>query len=190
VQRSGELSVFAGPGFTGSLWATVLKDAIVAFNDLMKAEGTKLTLATMSKTPSESRRADVNREAVAAKASVDYGVAQYSKAFDGNGLQDSIVLVEMAESDTSSRTEKAFMFVPQTPHKAAKACEVGAKVRELIRDHELVHAVGLSNHDRFLEDVFCSPTELHEGSAAADDRLHPWEGWVGICRRMSCRIRR
>ena len=54
VQRSGQLTVFAGPGFTGGMWATVLKDAIVAFNDLMTAKGVKLKLVPTTQKPSES----------------------------------------------------------------------------------------------------------------------------------------
>ena len=65
VQSSGQLTVFAGPGFTGGMWATVLKDAIVAFNNLMTAKGVKLKLTTTTKKPSESGGADINLEAVA-----------------------------------------------------------------------------------------------------------------------------
>ena len=179
VQGSGQLSVFAGPGFTGGLWATVLKDAIAAFNNLMKAKGVNLKLATTTKKPGESGGADVNVEAVAAKASFDYAGAQYSKAFDGNGLHGAAVPVEAVESGASVGIEKMFVFVPQTPRKAAKVREVGAKVREFILVHEFVHAAGLSNSDHTLEDVFCYPAELHEGSTAADDRLHPWGGLAG-----------
>jgi hypothetical protein len=174
VQGSGQLTVFAGPGFTGGMWATVLKDAIVAFNNLMTAKGVKLKLATTTKKPSESGGADINLEAVASKASFSYGGMEDSRKFDGNGLHGSTVLVEIANSNKSSGIEKAFVFVPQTPRKATKGREVGAKVREFILVHEFVHAAGLSNADHTSEDVLCSPAELHEGRIPADDRLHPW----------------
>jgi hypothetical protein len=174
VQSSGQLTVFAGPGFTGGLWATVLKDAIMAFNALMTAKGVKLKLATTTKKPHESGGADINLEAATSKASFSYGGDQYSKTFDGNGLHGSTVLVEIGNSNKSSGIEKAFVFVPQTPGKATKAREVGAKVREFILVHEFVHAAGLSNDDHTSEDVLCSPAELYEGRTPAEDRLHPW----------------
>jgi hypothetical protein len=179
VQSSGQLAVFAGPGFTGGMWATVLKDAIIAFNNLMTAKGINLKLTTTTKKPSESGGADINLEAVASKASFSYGGAQYSKTFDGNGLHGSMLPVEVQQSGKSSGIEKAFVFVPQTPRKAEKAREVGAKVREFILVHELVHATGLSNDDHTLEDVLCFPAELQEGRTPADDRVHPWGGLGG-----------
>jgi hypothetical protein len=179
VQSSGQLTVFAGPGFTGGMWATVLKDAIVAFNALMAAKGVKLKLATTTKKPSESGGADINLEAATSKASFSYGGTEYSKAFDGNGLHGSTHTLEFQQSGKSSVIEKAFVFVPQTPRKADKAREVGAKVREFILVHEFVYAAGLSNDDHTLDDVLCFPAELQEGRTPADDRLHPWGGLAG-----------
>jgi hypothetical protein len=176
VQSSGQLSVFAGPGFTGGMWATVLKGAIVAFNNLMSAKGIKLKLTTTTKKPSEAGGADINLEAVASKASFSFGGAQYSQTFNGNGLHGSMVPVQAQQSGKSIGIEKAFVFVPQTPRKAEKAREVGAKVREFILVHELVHAAGLFNSDHTLEDVLCYPAELQEGQTPADDRVHPWGG--------------
>ena len=97
VQRSGKLTIFAGPGFTGGMWATVLKDAILAFNDLMTAKGVKLQVESTTEKPSESGGGNVNVEAVAGKASFAYGGTSYSKEFDGNRLHGSTVTVAVGE---------------------------------------------------------------------------------------------
>lgn len=171
VQTRGELTVFAGGGFTGGMWATVLKDAITTFNDLMQAKKFYLDLALTNDPPTEKGGADVKVEAVATQVSFSYAGTSYSKPFDGNGLHGKTLPVSL-----NDQIEKAFVFVPQTPRVSNKrgAREVGSEVRRFILVHEFIHAAGLGNDEHTLTDVFCYPGELTEGQQPADDRLHPW----------------
>jgi hypothetical protein len=170
--RQSPLSVFAKSGFTGGGWATVLRDAVTTFNDLMSKNGVKVALADAK----DERNAQIIVEAVAEQASFNYGGASYSKAFAGDGLHG--LTVPVAEADTRL-IDRMFVFVPATPRidpKNKKSREVGPEVRRFILVHEFIHAAGLSNDEHTLEDVFCYPGELVQGNNAASDKLQPWGG--------------
>ena len=169
----GHLTVFQGPGFTGSSWVTALKEAIPIFNALMEAKNFYLSLATSDKDPALKDGADIHVEAASKQASFSFDRSQYSYPFDGNGLHGKTL--QIGRQGPDGGLEKMFVFVPATPRVGgAKSREVGPEVRKFILIHEFIHAAGLTNDQHTLSDVFCSPAEITVGRTPAEDRLHPW----------------
>ncbi len=171
IQASRTLTAFKGAGFSGGGWAPIFDLAVQSFNDLMKANSLNVTI-----TASDSDKANIIVNTASKQASFSFEGADYSKAFDGEGLHGSMVPVA---DGGSGLVVKAFIFVPASP-KADKAKknsrEVGQEVRRFILTHELIHAAGLSNDEHTLDDLMCYPAEISVGSSAADDRLQPWGG--------------
>jgi hypothetical protein len=170
--RASPLSVFAKGGFTGGAWATVLRDGITIFNDLMSNNGIGVALTTAA----DEGSAHVVVDAVAKQASFSYGGATYSKAFSGDGLHG--LAVPVAEQGTGL-IDRMYVFVPATPRIDStnnKSREVGLDARRFILVHEFIHAAGLSNDEHTLEDVFCYPGEFVQGRSAGSDKIQPWGG--------------
>ena len=173
-QKAGQLEVFAGANFTGSLWTTAFADAIKEFNQLMSTNGVKLTLTTGT-----SGATEINSQIIVqtanGKATPNYGAQPKPRPFDGNGLHGLTVPF----ADGNGVLEKAYVFVPATPRvnpKNSKSREVGQAVRSFLLVHEFIHAAGLSNAEHTNDDCMCYPGELVEGATAADDRVQPWGG--------------
>ena len=156
----------------GGAWATVLRDAIKIFNDLMSNNGVKVSLIEAK----EDGNAQIIVDAVASQASFSYGGASYSKAFSGDGLHG--LTVPIAEQGTGL-IDRMYVFVPATPRvdsKSKKSWEAGPDARRFVLVHEFIHAAGLSNDEHTLEDVFCYPGEFILGSGPSTDKIQPWGG--------------
>jgi hypothetical protein len=148
----------------GGQWAAVLDKAFAEFNRQMSHHGLKLALSKVEK---------------------GMGPHIVLETQPGSGLHGS------APSQTKringvEYLDSVTIRVPATPRvdpKDPKSREVGPSVRLCLLVHELIHAVGLSNHEHSPDDVFAAESYvitkgqyLKSGTQAAEDLVQPPDG--------------
>jgi hypothetical protein len=139
IRRTGELKVFPGPGFSGSVWGTDLDRAIVAINQLLKDKCVSLVF----------RRSDA-----------EAGTQITAETMPGTGLHGSAVLSLVGSGDRE-RLGSLKIRLPATPQ--IKGVDVGPSVRLHILVHELIHCIGLTNAAHSSDDVFISKLVISVG---------------------------
>ena len=130
IRRGGELKVFPGPGFGGSVWGTDLDRAIAAINQLLKDKSVALVFR---------------------KSDTEAGSQITAETLTGTGLHGSAVLSLVGSGDRE-RLGSLKLRVPATPQ--INGVDVGAPVRLHILVHELIHCIGLTNSAHSQDDVF------------------------------------
>lgn len=173
VKKTGQLSVFAGPGVSGG-WATVLKDALAKFNALSKQSSFGVTFITGAKAPDfdgNGGGADVQFDTGSNQVSFSVFGQSFSKTIDPNAKKGRTFPVNDANGDLV----KAFIFVPVSPKaEMGTGRVVGNPVKLVMAVHELVHACGLSDDDHSKNakpDVFYGTPNLDLGRRPQDDRI-------------------
>jgi hypothetical protein len=151
VRRTGELKVFPGPGFSGSVWGTDLDRAIAAINQLLKDKGVGLVFK---------------------KSDSEAGTQITAETMPGTGLHGSGVL-SLVGSGERERLGSLRLRVPATPQ--IKGVDVGPPVRLHILVHELVHCIGLTNTAHSSDDVFIAKLVISVGGTA-DGKTLPADG--------------
>ena len=172
IRRTGELKVFAGPSFTGSVYATDLDKAITTINQLLKGK-VGLVFKKADK--------EANSEIVA-------------ETFPGSDLHGRARLTVMGSGDRR-RLDLAKLRVPATPK--VLRVNAGQPVRLHILVHELIHCIGLgdcahSNNDVFIAKLVITidSKDPPDGSGSipplkigADTLMRikkAWEGWIYV----------
>jgi len=161
-QRKGTLTYTVRA--MGGQWTAVLDKAIAEFNRQMSQHGLKLTLSKVEK---------------------GMGPHIVLETEPGHGLHGS------APSQTKRINGVHYLDVvtirvPATPRvnpNDPKSREVGPGVRLCLLVHELIHAVGLSNHEHSPDDVFAGKSivipkgqYLKSGTQAGEDMVQPPDG--------------
>jgi hypothetical protein len=150
IRRTGELKVFPGSSFTGSVWATDLDKAITAINQLLKD---KVGLAFK-------------------KADKEAGSEIVAETVSGSGLQGKSALTVMGSGDRE-RLGSVNLRVPATPK--IGQVDAGQPVRLHILVHELVHCIGLTNCAHSKDDVFNAIPVISVG-ASVGGKVLPLDG--------------
>jgi hypothetical protein len=140
IRRTGELKVFPGSSFTGSVWATDLDKAITAINQLLKD---KVGL-------------------IFRKADKEAGSEIVAETVSGSGLHGKSALTVMGSGDRE-RLGSVNLRVPATPK--IGQVDAGQPVRLHILVHELVHCIGLTNCAHSKDDVFISIPVISVGAS-------------------------
>ncbi|GJD57142.1 hypothetical protein [Methylobacterium dankookense] len=151
VRRTGELTVFPGPGFAGSVWGTVLDKAITAINQLLKDKSIALVFR---KTDSEA------------------GNPIVAETFPGSGLHGNSILSLVGSGDRE-RLGSLKLRVPANPR--INGVDAGPPVRIHILVHELVHCIGLTNSAHSQDDVFIGKLVIATGGVVGGKAL-PLDG--------------
>ena len=138
IRRTGELKVFPGSSFTGSVWAPDLDKAITTINQLLKD---KIGLAFK-------------------KADKEAGSEVVAETVSGSGLHGKSELATMGSGDRE-RLGSVKMRVPATPQ--ISGVDAGQPVRLHILVHELIHCIGLTNCAHSNDDVFIARLVISVG---------------------------
>ncbi len=150
IRRTGELTVFPGSTFTGSIWATDLDKAITAINQLLKG---KVGLAFK-------------------KADNEAGSEIVAETVSGSGLHGKSALATMGSGE-HERLDFVTLRVPETPQVGGVAA--GQPVRHHILMHELIHCIGLTNCAHSKDDVFIAKLVISVGGTVGGKTL-PLDG--------------
>jgi hypothetical protein len=140
IRRTGELKVFPGSTFTGSVWATDLEKAITSINQLLKG---KVGL-------------------VFKKADQEAGSPIVAETFSGSGLHGKAALTVMGSGERQ-RLGSVQLRVPATPQ--INGVDAGQPLRLHILVHELVHCIGLTNCAHSDDDVFIGKLVISLGGS-------------------------
>jgi hypothetical protein len=149
IRRSGELKVFPGPGFSGSVWGTDLDRAIAALNQLLKDKCIALVFR---------------------KSDAEAGSQITAETIPGTGLHGSAVLSLVGSGDRE-RLGALKLRVPTTPR--IGSVDVGPPVRLHILVHELIHCIGLTNAAHSQDDVFIGKLVIAVGGTVNGKTLPP-----------------
>jgi hypothetical protein len=150
IRRTGELKVFPGSKFTGSVWATDLDKAITAINQLLKD---KVGLAFK-------------------KADQEAGSEIVAETVPGSGLHGNNEL-SLIGSGARERLGSIKLRVPATPK--VGQVDAGHPLRLHILVHELVHCIGLTNCAHSKDDVFIARPVISVG-ASVGGKVLPLDG--------------
>ncbi len=167
VKGSKQLKVFAGSSVRGQ-WATVVGEALSAFNTLSRHHGLGVTLVRATAAPTDSGGADVAIAIASGAVSASWGGTTDNGNFDGTRMHG--LTLQFA---TDAGIAKAFVFLPERPqvNTPAGVRPVGVNVMKLIAVHELVHACGLDNSDHSTDDLFQANPQVDPGDRPAQDRI-------------------
>jgi hypothetical protein len=148
----------------GGQWPAVLDKAIAEFNRQMSQHGLNLTLSKVEK---------------------GRGPHIVIETEPGHGIHGSAPSQTMRLNGVEY-LDLVTVRVPATPRidpSDPKSREVGPGVRLYILVHELIHAVGLSNHEHSSDDVFGAKAllipkgqYLQSRKQAAEDLVQPFDG--------------
>ena len=150
IRRTGELKVFPGSSFTGSVWAADFDKAIATINQLLKD---KVGIAFK-------------------KADQEAGSDIVAETVSGSGLHGKSELAVIGSGDRE-RLGSVKMRVPATPQIGQVAA--GQPVRLHILVHELVHCIGLTNCAHSKDDVFIARPVISVGGTVGGKVL-PLDG--------------
>ncbi len=167
VKNGGKLAVFAGASVRGH-WATVLREALDAFNALSKHHGLGVTLVKATTAPTETGGADVAVALGSGAVSASWGGETHDGNFDGTRMHGLTMQFVRGGS-----IGKAFIFLPERPqvNTPSGVRPVGDNVMKLIAVHELVHACGLENGDHVTDDLFQASPQVDPGDKPSQDRI-------------------